>query len=470
MKRIITAGLFLALTTSGIWADVLKPADINESNVYKMGGSMTEYIAPDAKSDKAPKGFKPFYISTYARHGSRYLLDAPQYHQPYDILKAAQDKGVLTEFGKTVLDRVEIMMNDAEGRLGDVTQKGMRQHMGIAHRMVDNYPEIFSGKGRIEARSTTVPRVILSMMSGVSEIARMRPDLDIKYDGSGVDSQYLTHWDSEINSFRNGRERSQAHSDFCAKHTFPERLMTVLFTDTTFITRYENKIETRMFPMMNMGTPVRSTASQTATVMIQDMSSTLYTKLYDLAANMQSHDLGIDLYDVFTYQEWYDLFLTNNAYWYSESAFTPVTGSVVPFGVSTLLQNILDQADAAIQGNGVSANLRYGHDTYLYPLLCMMRVNDCAWEVEDFEKIADKWVDYDIVAMASNLQLVFYRDKNGTLLVKPQLNEKDASLPFECYKDAKGRVYPHYYEWEKFSTYYRSVLADWEVKRKELNN
>lgn len=469
MRRAITAGLFLAFSTAGLWAQVLKPADINDSNVYKMGGSMTEYIAPDEPSEKAPKGFKPFYISTYARHGSRYLLDAPQYHQPYDILKAAQDKGVLTDFGKTVLDRVEIMMNDAEGRLGDVTQKGMRQHRGIAHRMVESYPEIFSGKGRIEARSTTVPRVILSMMSGVSEIARMRPGLEIKYDGSGVDSQYLTHWDNEINSFRNGRERSQAHSALCAKLTHPERLMTALFKDTTFITRYESRVETRMFPMMGMGGPVPGSASQNATVMIQDMSSTLYTKLYDLAANMQSHDLGIDLNDVFTYQEWYDMFLTNNAYWYSVSAFTPVTGSVVPYGVSTLLQNILDQADAAIAGNGVSANLRYGHDTYLYPLVCLMQINDCAWEVEDFEHIADKWVAYDIVAMASNLQLVFYRDRQGTLLVKPRLNEKDASLPFDCYTDAKGREYPHYYRWDKFRSYYMNVLQEWETKRKELN-
>ena len=200
------------------------------------------------------------------------------------------------------------------------------------------------------------------------------------------------------------------------------------------------------------------------------MSASLYNQIYEVAANMGSHDLGFNLDDVFTYEEWYDNFLQNNMYWYSVSGFNQMTQSLVPYGHASLLQDFLDKADAAIAAGTPSANLRYGHDTALFPLLCLMEVNDCAWSPSDLEKVADKWVAYDIVHMASNLQLIFFKDKKGTVLVRALLNEEEARLPVECYKDAKGNGYPYFYEWNKVEKYYRDKLETWNRKRAELTN
>jgi hypothetical protein len=38
---------------------------------------VTEQVAPDA-----PRGFQPFYISHYGRHGSRYQTAPEKYYQP----------------------------------------------------------------------------------------------------------------------------------------------------------------------------------------------------------------------------------------------------------------------------------------------------------------------------------------------------------------------------------------------------
>ncbi len=438
MRKQLFTGLFL-LACLALNAQVIKKEDINKDNLYNFGGSMTEYIAPDVTYSKAPKGFKPFYLSHYGRHGSRYLLNDPQYTGPYNTLKEAADKGVLTPFGKTVLDRLEKMKDDAAGKLGDLTKKGQRQHRGIARRMVENYPEIFNKKSVIVAKSTTSHRVMNSMTSALMEFSALLPKMEIDYAVSSEDAGYLNSEDRAVNSAKNNREKSAAVSEFNARHTHPERLMTALFTDTTFITRY---------------------VKPNSTSAPRDNSASLYNQIYEVAANMGSHDLGFDLDDVFTYEEWYDNFLQNNMYWYTQSAWNPITENIIPYGHATLLQDFLDKADEAIAKGTPSANLRYGHDTALFPLLCLMKVNDCGWDPADLEQVADKWVAYRIVHMGSNLQLIFYKHRK-TILVRALLNEEEATLPVECYKDNKGVEYPYFYEWNKVEKYYRDVLNEW---------
>ena len=47
------------------------------------------YPGPTKELTKAPKGYKPFYISHYGRHGSRYLIGTDDYNNPVDILTEA---------------------------------------------------------------------------------------------------------------------------------------------------------------------------------------------------------------------------------------------------------------------------------------------------------------------------------------------------------------------------------------------
>ena len=449
MKKSIIISLALLLPLA-LCAEITKKEDINKDNLYKFRGSMTQYEDPGVTYSKAPKGFKPFYMSHYGRHGSRYLLNTPQYNDPYTMLKQADEKGVLTDFGKDVLRRIEIMAKDADGHLGDLTIVGQQQHRGIARRMVRNYPEIFNKNSTIVARSTTSHRVIASMTSALMEFSSILPKMNIDFNDSDFDKGYMNSEDRAINSAKNSRERNAAVNAFNAKHNNPERLMCALFTDTTFITRYER-------------------TSSSGSVSVSNRSDDLYTKIYDIAANMGSHSyLGFDLDDVFTYDEWYDCWLQNNLYWFSVSGYHKLTQNVVPYGHATLLQDFLDKADAAIAAGTPAANLRYGHDTALYPLLCLMEVNDCAYAPDVIEDLATKWVNYDIVHMGSNLQLIFFKDKKGTILVRALLDEREAKLPVECYKDAKGKEYTYFYEWDKVEKYYRDILARWTSIRAEL--
>ena len=91
-----------------------------------------------------PAGKRPFYISHYGRHGSRYLSNRKAYDIPYRMLCRADSLDELTPIGQDVLREMRIIISDSEGRWGDLSSLGKLQHRRIAQRMMERFPEVFS--------------------------------------------------------------------------------------------------------------------------------------------------------------------------------------------------------------------------------------------------------------------------------------------------------------------------------------
>lgn len=433
MKRLI---FILSAFTLFFSADakVIKKDQISAENLGKFAGSVYEYIAPTEPLTPAPKGFKPVYLTHFGRHGSRFLDNASNYDRPYNILKEADDAGALTDFGKDVLRRVGIIRAEADQRAGDLTPKGMQQHRDIARRMVENYPELFKDGKTIMARSTTSHRVLVSEYSALMQIIRMRPKIRIDYDSSNHDEPWMYTEDRAVSAHK--RKINAAVQEFNQRHTHPERLMKALFKDPAYITDVQGR----------------------------DQSGSLYSSLYDLASYAQGSDPGVDLNDVFTYDEWYDLFLINNMRWYSQGGYSPLTDNVVPYGHCVTLQNFIDFADEALAGNGVSVMLRFGHEVTLMSFFSLLDLNGSGYSTDDLESVADHWVAYDLAHMGGNVQWVFFRDRKGDVIVKFLMNEEEATLPESVpfYKDGKGRKQKPYYRWEDVRKFYQDKIDYWE--------
>lgn len=439
MRKTVIFASLLAFAIS-LQAEIIPKEGINSDNVKKFAGSLYEYEDPTTPLTPAPKGFKPFYLTHFGRHGSRFLDNASNYDRPYSMLKEADDAGQLTAFGKDVLRRVEIICAEAKNRAGDLTEKGKEQHRGIARRMVENYPELFTKDKTVVARSTTSHRVLVSEYSALMEILRMRPNMKLDYNSSNFDEPYMYTEDNAVSSHK--RKINAAVQEFNKKHTHPERLMKALFKNPAYITGGEGG---------------------------RDQSGSLYSALYDLASNVQGSDPGVDLYDVFTYDEWYDLFLINNMRWYSSCGFTPLTDNVVAYGHCATLQNFLDNAQAAIDGNGVSAYLRYGHEVTLMSFFSLLCLNESGYSTSDLEDVANHWAAYNIAHMGGNVQWIFFRDKKGQVIVKFLLNEEEATLPAEVpfYTDAKGNIQKPFYRWEDVKSFYQAKIDFWEDYKKQ---
>lgn len=425
MKR-LSILLFVAAMTS-IMAAQTAQKEI-KANKYLAASNYLDYERQlsDKPLTPSPKGYEPFYMSHYGRHGSRWLTGKTSYTSVVDPLRKAKQYGKLTAKGEEVLSQLEQFIIGTEKRWGDLTTVGERQHHGIARRMVSNFPEIFKKENvQIDARSTVVIRCILSMTAECEELAAANPTACIHNDVSEAFQYYLNAPRNGLikKMGRKGREiRNSSKPKDC------NRLMAVLFNDVQWA---NDSIKNDPF---------------------------IYN-LFDVTTNMQSHDTDIDLYSLFNDDEIYEQWRIRNIGWYVDYGPAPLTEGVMPFTQRYLLRNIIETTDTITQ---TQATLRFGHEVCVLPLACLLELDSCGIAVNDLDQLDQYWRNYRIFPMACNIQLVFYRPingKKGDILVKALLNERECTLP------VKTKQFP-YYRWKDLRQYYLDKLSRFEALEK----
>ena len=381
------------------------------------------YPATEALT-KTPKGYEPYYMSHYGRHGARWLLGDGEYMESIEILRKAKAQGKISNKGNEVLAQLEKFYPCTVKRLGELTTVGERQHHGIGRRMAQHFPEIFKKKGvRIDARSTVVIRCILSMEAECEELAAANPTAVFHNDVSETLQYYLNApWPRTLRE--QNRNRGRHLDPLREQWTKPDRLMGVLFNNQQWVA-----------DSLKAGSFMRH--------------------LFNLASNMQSHEGAPDLLKLFTTDELYDQWRIRNVDWYLGYGAAPQTGGIMPFSQAELLKNIIHTADTV---NQVQATLRFGHEVCVMPLACLLELGSCGARVENLQELDRVWRNYNIFPMGCNIQLIFYRPKkgkSGDILVKALLNEREQTLPVHTDN------YP-YYRWADLRAYYLKKLQSFD--------
>lgn len=398
-----------------------------KNNVCLSASNYLAYPGPSQKKlTPAPKGYSPFYISHYGRHGSRYLIGKEDYDVPVGVMARADSLGKLTPLGKDVLRRLVMLRDEAAGRLGELTELGAEQHRQIARRMYERFPEVFSGNVTVDAKSTVVIRCILSMENEMQQLLMMNPKLTVRHDASMHDMYYMNQSDPALYAQKMPRRAEVAWKEYCSRRVNPERLMLSLFNDSSYV-KYEVD------------------------------AADLNYKLFSLASNLQSSELRhkITLYDIFTNDELYANWQMENTWWYINYGPSPLNGATQPFSQRNLLRNIIHQADSCMALDKPGATLRFGHETMVLPLTCLLGINGYDRQTASLDSLeSNGWINYKVFPMAANIQLVFYRrsPKDADVLVKVLLNENEAMLPLPADKAP-------YYRWSDFKKYYLDKLA-----------
>lgn len=373
----------------------------------------------------APKGYAPFYIYYIGRHGSRYLGREEEYTRPLKTLQAAHEAGALTAKGEDVLRRMNVIYGEARGRFGALTQVGVEQLHGIAERMYENYPQIFMGDTRIDARSTNVHRVILTMAAWCERIKELNPRLQITRDAGDHEPHAWGAPTPKLDSLM-GRgsvvdERNHAIWGASVKS---ERFEKLLF-----------KKPAKYFEGDPMG------------------PKQLMLQLFNIASDAQSIDLPIEeygLYDIFTSEELYNLSRIGNYFWYSYSGGSPETRAAKAPMCVPMVNYIIKHAETAIASDVPTATMRFAHDGQIGPLATFLRVPFAYSDEVDPEAISDYYSASDVVPMATNIQFVFFRNEEGDVLVKPLFCEREVNLP------AKTDMFP-FYKWADMKEYLTSL-------------
>ena len=421
--RLILAATFM-VSSLCTFAQSKAEQEIRDNRLLS-ASNYVAYVDPTEALSPAPKGYEPFYLTHYGRHGSRWLIGDWEYTDAMKVLSKAHDEGMLTGRGELLRSQLDEFYKTTINRRGDLTTVGERQHHRIGKRMTEHFPEIFGAKNsQVDAKSTVVIRCILSMVAECEEITAFNPRVRMHNDVSQAFQYYLNkephaQWIRDANR----EKRRQVTFDYKNEYTHPERFCQLLFNDEAYVR-----------DSVNAGSFMR--------------------RVFDICSNMQSHDNAPNLYDLFTHEELYDLWRIHNIDWYLD-----YSSGQAPHTQDNLLRNFVETADTIVnQKDFHGATLRFGHEVCVMPLAALMELGSCYPEVglDRLDTLDHVWANYRIFPMASNIQLVFYRPKkgkSGDILVKAMLNEHEQTLPLTPISGL-------YYRWEDVREFFLKKLSE----------
>ncbi|MBR5029641.1 MAG: histidine-type phosphatase, partial [Muribaculaceae bacterium] len=221
----------------------------------------------------APEGYVPFYINHYGRHGSRWLIDPNDYTFPVEQLTKGERNGKLTKKGKEVLDECRKMLEASQGRLGELSDIGAEQHQGIAKRMFQNFPEVWAGDAKVDAKSTVVIRCILSMLNETDMLKSLNPNLRITTDASEHDMYYMNYYDTvAVAAQKAARPAATRLKDKIFTDKRLEKMTSRLFNDKKFV---RDSINSFRFEFSDLSMSVSLSIERMQRITTVDLASTL---------------------------------------------------------------------------------------------------------------------------------------------------------------------------------------------------
>ncbi|MBQ6822364.1 MAG: hypothetical protein IJP39_08120 [Bacteroidales bacterium] len=366
-------------------------------------GVLHPYPDSPGEETSAPVGYKPFYISHFGRHGSRYLSSEKVVQPALTVLIAAQEEGILTPKGKMLLDKVQELYTLSEGMWGQLSTLGAEEHKAIARRMVKRYPAVFSDSIRVMA--SVYPRCIVSMAASTGEIARLARKSKWSYK-IGKRYQSIINTSHRPQSWISG---ASLQRKYLKEHLDEENLLACLFSDT-----------------------VRGKE-------LGGNSASFWKAIYYGWAGREA--VGLEpfaLEDILGVQAVDVIAASDNLAGYRNMA--------IP-NADSLITDIVVKADAAIASGKPQADLRYGHDNGLMRLLVQLGMEGYPVGLDEGKAAAFCFAEK--MPLAANLQMVFYRNGKGKVLVKFLINEKETKLtivpggPYYTWEDVRALLEKH---------------------------
>lgn len=409
--------VFACITSTGQnYREVIK------NNPAMAGANMMNYHFQKQDYTPAPKGYIPFYISHYGRHGSRYDATDVNAGRVWPVMMKAEEMELLTEAGKDFWKDLKAVFEEQDDMYGMLTALGVREHREIAERMAGNFPGVFKGrKGRndVLCQSSTAPRCILSMTNFVHALDRNTGNIDVRY---VTGDRYMEHI-----AYRPKKEKAKMmaanrEEDVRKAVMKPMEIIEYLFND-----------------------------SAKALEIIGDPFE-FEQRLYLASCVGHLSDKGVCLLAHFPYEILVKNFEVRNPRFYLSYGMSNEMAEFQKQVSRKLLEDFIEKADEALSdGSTKAADLRFGHDTSLLPLVGHIRLEGMDnWTA--FNDVNSVWNSSVSMCMASNLQMIFYKNKQGDVLVKMLYNEKETVIP------ALQTFSGPYYQWSALREYFVSLL------------
>lgn len=420
LKFILTASTAIL---SGFYALAqVTPEALLRENLDRAACHFHSYEYIPAAETPAPEGYKAFYVNHYGRHGSRRSTN--WYAETgYNNIKKAKEAGILTPLGEELYNDVSKIYAEHVDMVGELSERGAREHRAIAERLYWRYPEIFNGERKeVDARASTVQRCIISMAHFTSSLDDCAPAL--KFD------------------FRTGK-----------KHW---RIINHEYYDRKSISKYceqvkDSVIRAMMDPTRFMNSIIKADPDGVVGDPYAFMESIFTTGAISQCLDYPADVLG----KYFTFDEVLAEYCSYNSRMYADMSNSLEFGdNVIWAPAQGLAQDFIERGDAAISRDSKrAADLRFGHDTGILPFAGLLGLEGVSLRRRSGD-ISDYWSSSMMIPMATNLQMVYFRNDKDDILVKIYYNERETKI------DGLDAVTGPYYRWDDLKAWINSRIDE----------
>ena len=393
---------------------------------------------------KAPRGYEPFYISHFGRHGSRYEIGIKQQKRLLATLEKADSLNLLTEVGKQALAYVREAIAKQTGNNGQLSALGAKQLREMGARTAKNFPALFRKGGVVNARSSDRQRCKDSRENFVKSLCDAYPTLKVELSSTEQDMLtlrplqgnttplYTKERIAEFSAHSKRGEWRKKRNAWGNKQDFTSPLSVITHSPEQFLAA----TKTHSFHFMH--------------------------SLFAILNFALNFEVGSDefLSSIYTDDDRYKIYLFSafaNVCYYG-SVGHPLL-DLRQACMRPLIEDIISYGDKAVSGEDKStvAHLRFSHDTYFIPLVIALGYEGYIprYNENDVEGAAT-YMNYSmLVPMGASLQMVFYRNRRGEVLVRTLINERDATLPIKS-------SHAPFYRWSDMREFFQKRMAEFD--------
>ncbi len=379
-----------------------------------LDGSMMPYdFSLESPALVIPDTLKPVYVGYVARHGARYLSSAGKLKALDKAIAEAREAGVLSKHGEEfarLLDQVRSVSDTVWGLLSPV---GIAEQQRLGDYVARQFPSLF-GNGRVEAISTFVPRVIMTMDQFIHAMERHDESMQIST-GSG------TRFNPLLYCFEANEVYARYRADGKWKEVYEPYMKEVVSPEPA----------RRLFKKSDFKSDKK----------LRELTNNMYGVLQGLRAS----GMNPPTTQWMSVEEYRGCWLASNAVHWLRNTINPVSGVAGP-ATALLLNTIINRADMAItnddnnsrfatgdkggtqgfvNGDNVVFDGYFGHAETLMPLLSLMDIKGYSAQQGKLSNLISEWQVNKVVPLGANIMLALMRADSGEVYCALRVNGRD---------------------------------------------
>lgn len=454
----------VAIAAAAATAVSLAPATAAESQTYYSTKQPYSPAAPISSYSQPPAGFHQIYTTTVDRHGSRGLSGFKYDDLAGQMLKAADERGELTDLGKKLIPQVDAMSRanreltgPGGGGYGNLTTYGREELRGIGTRNAarnldflgsvaasgtDKVKFMSSGADRAVESGQLFGRGVLSVVPGLSDNL-----VDGTTDGTvNLEKRFdLLHAHSDENS-----PRYEDYSKYLKSDQVTKKIEAAQNSDASreaSLGLLSKIFDQKFIADIDNGTLKITGQNGKKLKGVADAALQFYN-LYIISPAMEDEPLK-------PAEGWiFDQYMDDEdgkqlAYLLDVESFYEngpgIEGQTTSYDIyEPLLDEMIRGVKDRAAGGTTAAEYRFGHAETIMPLAALLKLPGSergvpADQIMDYSN--STWRGDKVAPMGSNIQWDAYQNDEGVTLVRMLYNE--AEIPFHdgCQPVADGSMF-----------------------------